>query len=60
VAPADLEPTLANARSALAHIRDVERDLRAQDEQLALQIAAEQNRWSDFNGRLAALERELK
>jgi len=60
VAPADLEPTLANARSTLAHIRDVERDLRAQDEQLALQIAAEQNRWSDFNGRLAALERELK
>jgi chromosome segregation ATPase len=60
VPPADLEPTLANARSTLAHIRDVERDLRAQDEQLAVQIAAEQNRWSDFNGRLAALERELK
>ena len=60
VPPADLEPTLANARSTLAHIRDVERDLRAQDEQLASQIAAEQNRWADFNGRLAAIERELK
>jgi len=60
VPPADLEPTLANARSTLARIRDIERDLRAQDEQLASQIAAEQNRWSDFNGRLAALERELK
>jgi len=60
VPPADLEPMLANARNTLAHIRDVERDLRAQDEQLASQVAAEQSRWSDFNGRLAALERELK
>ena len=60
VAPADLAPMLANAKNTLAHIRDVERDLHAQDEQLASQIVGEQNRWSDFNGRLAALEKELK
>ena len=60
VAPADLAPMLANAKNTLAHIRDVERDLHAQDEQLASQIVAEQNHWSDVNGRLAALERELK
>lgn len=60
VAPADLEPTLEAFKNRLAHIRDVERELRAQDEQLASQIAAEQNRWSDLNGQLAALERDLK
>lgn len=60
VPPADLEPTLANARNTLAHIRDVERDLRVQDDQISAQIAAEQNRWADLSGRLAALERELK
>jgi chromosome segregation ATPase len=60
VAPGDLVPMLTNAKNTLAHIRDVERDLHAQDEQLASQIVAEQNRWSDFNGQLAAVERELK
>ena len=60
VPPADLEPMLANYKNALAHLRDVERDLRAQDDQISAQIAAEQNRWADFSGRLAALERELK
>jgi hypothetical protein len=60
VAPAELEPTLEHFKSRLAYVRDVERDLRAQDEQLSAQIVTEQNRWVDFNGRLAALERELK
>ena len=60
VPPADLEPMLENFKNTLAHFRDVERELRAQDEQLTAQIAAEQNRWLDFNGRLDALERELK
>ena len=60
VPPGDLEPMLENFRNTLAHFRDVERDLRAQDDHLGAQIAAEQNRWLDFNGRLDALERELK
>jgi len=60
VPPGDLEATLESFKNRLAHVRDVERDLRAQDDQLSAEIAVEQNRWADFNGRLAALERELK
>ena len=60
VPPADLEPMLQNFKNTLANFRDVERELRAQDDRLAAQIAAEQNRWTDFSGRLDALERELK
>ena len=60
VPPADLEPMLENFRNTLAHFRDAERQLRVQDDQIGAEIASEQNRWADVNGRLEALERELK
>jgi len=36
-----------------------ERQLQAQDAQLAAEIAEEQNRWQDFNTRLDDLEKSL-
>jgi chromosome segregation ATPase len=60
VPPADLEGMLENFKNTLAHFRDAERQLRTQDDHLAAEIANEQNRWLDFNGRLDALERDLK
>jgi len=60
VPPADLEGMLQNFKNTLAHFRDAERQLRMQDDQLSAEIANEQSRWLDFNGRLDALERELK
>ena len=60
VPPADLEGTLQYSKNTLAHFRDAERQLRTQDDHLAAEIASEQNRWLDFNGRLDALERDLK
>jgi chromosome segregation ATPase len=60
VAPADLEGMLQNFKNTLAHFRDAERQLRTQDDQLAAEIANQQTRWLDFNGRLDALERDLK
>ncbi len=47
-------------KTSLARFRQAEQELRAQDDELSAQIAAEQNRWQDFNSRLDALERELK
>ena len=44
----------------LAQHREAERDLRSQESDLSAQIAAEQNRWQDFNSRLDELERSLK
>ena len=43
-----------------AQHRDAEQQLRAQESDFAAQIAAEQNRWQDFNNRLDELERSLK
>jgi chromosome segregation ATPase len=40
--------------------RDAEQQLRGQESDLSAQIAAEQNRWQDFNNRLDDLERSLK
>ena len=40
--------------------RDTEQQLRGQESDLSAQIAAEQNRWQDFNSRLDELERSLK
>ena len=60
VPPADLEGMLQNFKNTLAHFSDAERQLRRQDDQLAAEIANEQTRWLDFNGRLDVLERELK
>ena len=51
---------LENLKGVLARASDVERQLRAEDNQLSAEIANEQNRWLDVNGRLDALERELK
>jgi len=39
--------------------RGVERQLQAQESQLATEIANEQNRWQDFNSRLDDLEKSL-
>jgi len=51
---------LENLKGVLARASDVERQLRAEDNQLSAEIANEQNRWLDVNGRLDVLERELK
>jgi hypothetical protein len=40
--------------------RNAEQQLRAQESDFSAQIAAEQNRWQDFNSRLDELERSLK
>jgi chromosome segregation ATPase len=56
----DADAILENFKGAYTRFRDVERDLRAQDDQLGAQIANEQNRWLDFNSRLDELERSLK
>jgi hypothetical protein len=40
--------------------RTAEQQLRAQESDFSAQIAAEQNRWQDFNNRLDELERSLK
>jgi len=51
---------VAEFKRAVATHRDAEQQLRMQETQLSADIANEQNRWLDFNGRLDALERELK
>jgi chromosome segregation ATPase len=43
----------------LSQFRAAEQQLRAQEAGLSAQIAAEQGRWTDFNGRLDELERSL-
>jgi predicted nucleic acid-binding Zn-ribbon protein len=40
--------------------RNAEQQLRAQESDFSAQIAAEQNRWQDFNSRLDELERSLR
>jgi hypothetical protein len=47
-------------RSEYEQHRNAEQQLRAQESDFSAQIAAEQNRWQDFNGRLDELERSLK
>ena len=54
------EGIVAEFKRAVAMHRDAEQQLRMQETQLSTEIANEQNRWLDFNGRLDALERELK
>jgi chromosome segregation ATPase len=56
----DLDAQEFAFKRPLAQHRDAERDLRAQESDLSAQIAAEQNRWQDFNNRLDELERSLK
>src|SRR4029077_5208529 len=55
----ELEAILVMERRTFNQHRDAERDLRAQESDLSAQIAAEQNRWQDFNNRLDELERSL-
>jgi chromosome segregation ATPase len=57
---AELENMLKMFRQQFETHRDAERQLQAQDGQLAAEIANEQNRWQDFNNRLDELERSLK
>ena len=47
-------------RAEYAQHRDAEQQLRTQESDVSAQIAAEQNRWQDFNSRLDELERSLK
>jgi len=47
-------------RRASATHREAEQQLRSQETQLSTEISNEQNRWSDFNGRLDELERSLR
>jgi hypothetical protein len=57
---AELEAAEKMTKLLYAQRRDAEQLLRAQESELAAQIAAEQNRWQDFNNRLDELERSLK
>jgi chromosome segregation ATPase len=57
---AELEGMLAEHRRTFGQHRDAEQQLRSQESDLSAQIAAEQNRWQDFNNRLDELERSLK
>jgi len=57
---AELERMELETKGRFAQHRDVEQQLRAQDAQLASEIATDQNRWQEFNSRLDELERSLK
>jgi len=56
----ELENMLKMFRQQFETHRDAERQLQAQESQLAGEIANEQSRWQDFNSRLDELERSLK
>jgi chromosome segregation ATPase len=60
ISRAELDAQEFAFKRPLTQHRDAERDLRAQESDLSAQIAAEQNRWQDFNNRLDELERSLK
>jgi hypothetical protein len=57
---AELEAAAKVTRQMLVQNREAEQLLRTQETDLSAQIAAEQNRWQDFNNRLDELERSLK
>jgi len=56
---AELEAQREHFTRVLSQFRGAEQQLRAQEAGLSAQIAAEQGRWTDFNGRLDELERSL-
>ena len=56
----DAEAEVAGQKRSLSQIRAREAQLRNQAAAVAGLIATEQNRWSDFNGRLDDLERSLE
>jgi chromosome segregation ATPase len=57
---AELESQEQMFKGNFTQHRDAEQQLRGQESDLSAQIAAEQNRWQDFNNRLDELERSLK
>jgi hypothetical protein len=57
---AELEAAAKVTRQMLVQNREAEQLLRTQETDLSAQIAAEQNRWQDFNNRLDELERSLR
>jgi chromosome segregation ATPase len=57
---AELEGQERMFKGGFTQHRDAEQQLRGQESDLSAQIAAEQNRWQDFNNRLDELERSLK
>jgi hypothetical protein len=54
-----IEEQLPERRARLAQFQREERQHRAQEIELAAQLATEQGRWLDFNARLDELERQL-
>ena len=56
---AEFEARREHFTRMLSQSRGAEQQLRGQESGLAAQIAAEQGRWADFNGRLDELERSL-
>ena len=50
---------LESLKTMLAQQRAAEQQLRSQESELAAVIAAEQNRWTEFNARLDEIERAL-
>jgi hypothetical protein len=60
IPPTELEDQERFFKGTFAQHRDAEQQLRGQESDLSAQIAAEQNRWQDFNNRLDELERSLK
>ena len=57
---AEFDSVVSNLKRTAAQYHDAEQQLRAEETQLAGEIANEQNRWQDFNNRLDELERSLK
>jgi hypothetical protein len=55
----EIEGMLPNLKRTLAQSQAREQQWRNQANDIAASIAAEQNRWSDFNARLDELERSL-
>lgn len=50
---------MADVKDRLVREQRFEQELRYKEGELANTLAAEQNRWSDFNSRLDELERAL-
>lgn len=57
---AELAAMEKHFKAEYAQHRDAEQQLRTQESDFSAQVAAEQNRWQDFNNRLDDLERSLK
>jgi hypothetical protein len=60
ISRAELADMEKHFKAEYAQHRDAEQQLRAQESDFSAQIAAEQNRWQDFNSRLDELERSFR